>query len=140
MKLLDISLLSAILIITGLSSCGTLDNTKESSENYCQDLSVKKPEVETTNSFHIDKMEIEGNCLVLTGYTSGCSEGSSVLYWNNITTRSMPPQTQLELIVYEGGLCDMIIEKQWRFNLDDLKLDDVVIKLVDSDLQVRYKN
>ena len=124
-----------ILSLSFLVSCGSGKDVSVSSD--CQEISSSMSDPEHLSNYDVSKMSIDGNCLTLTGYISGCSEGESELIWTGISTRSMPPQIVVELAVYNAGDCDMIHEKEWKFSLSKLS-SETIIRLKNHDFEVTY--
>lgn len=81
-----------------------------------------------SDPFKMEKAVIDGGVLKIdVSYAGGRAEHEFTLYWNGITTRSYPPQTNVHLKHdANGDQAEALIRKTLEFNLADMSKPMVI--------------
>jgi hypothetical protein len=91
-----------------------------------QDVIVSATEYENApnDSFSIDDMQIEDNCLKIKFCASGCNGSTWIvkLIDSGVIAESNPCQRILRLSLDNKELCDALITRELSFNIEDLQI------------------
>ena len=122
MKSKELIILFLILVL-GFSCKSTKKATEISTtdETNCIEMDLLNQALEglPADPFQIDSLVLENHCLnIYVNYGGGCGEAEFQLYYTQIVTQSMPPQTTLHLSFKDEDPCRLFVTKKLTYNLE----------------------
>ncbi|NRD19490.1 hypothetical protein HNV08_05480 [Winogradskyella eckloniae] len=98
-----------------------------SSEPCGLDISIDHSAYTESDSYAINEVLVENDCITLTISGSGCDSANWVmtLIDSGTIAESLPPQRYLKLHLYNNEVCLAFFNKQEQFDLTPLKVEGV---------------
>ena len=138
--------IAIIAILLALPNCKTKQTTSSSNETTTDIkeliIDIKANMNEQGDPYTIDSLHINNNILsIFIQYSGGCTQHDFNLYNNSITTRSLPPQTPVNLKHNSNqDMCRQLISEELKFNIAKLKTnkDSSVVLIFGDGMKIKY--
>jgi hypothetical protein len=119
-----LTILMAIALSMACSSTKKGSKSHGQEDQSCADLILldASPDSLQNDPYQLDSIHISDGCLTAdVTYGGGCGEVDFKLYYTNIVTRSLPPQTSLYLTLKDEDPCRSLVSRKILFDLKPLQ-------------------